>query len=167
MDPIDMLIAQLADADPTVRMRAAGQLADKPDARASDALILALKDSNWRVRDDAAWALGQLRGPRAADNLLKLWDDPVGDVQQSVRHALTRIGDLRIIPRLVAELESQQEWVRYESALLLREIGDETALPALDHLAATDRGTSPNADVRGAARAAAHTIRVRLGHKKP
>jgi len=94
-------------------------------------------------------------------------DDPVGDVQQTVRHALTKLRDTRLIPRLIQELSHPQEWVRYESALLLGEIGDLRAVPPLELLARTHANIRRDVDVRKTAREAVSRIRTRHEQRKP
>ena len=161
MKCLEEFLHALADADPGVRDRAAEELGKLAHPRAVDPLLHALSDEYWRVRDSAAWALGEIGDPRAGDALLALLDDPAGDVQQTVRHALTKLRDTRLIPRLIQELSHQEEWVRFESALLLAEIGDRSAIAPLEILAHTHTNVRRDVDVRKTAREAAERIRSR------
>jgi HEAT repeat protein len=162
MDKVDELIQELNNPDSTTRDRAAEKLGKLGDARAVEPLLLALEGLDWRLRGYAAWALGELGDPKAGDKLLNLLDDPVGDVQQSVRHALAKLNDQRLIPRLISELFHEQEWARYESAILLGRIGNESALPELDRLAKTHKRVRTDIDVRKSAQEAALKIRQRI-----
>jgi HEAT repeat protein len=132
-----------------------------------DALLQALDDhDDWRLREEAAWALGEIGNPKAGNRLLDLLtNDGVGDVIDVSRHALVKLGDKRIIPYLIANLASSQEYVRYDSARLLGGIGDETALPALEHLSKEHvifHALEGDYDIGDVAREAAQQIRRRI-----
>ena len=161
MASLDKLLLALASPDPGVRDHAAEELGKIADPRAIGPLLRALSDEYWRVREYASWALGEIGDPQAGDALLGMLDDPVGDVQQSVRHALTKLRDTRLIPRLIQELSHPEEWVRYESALLLADIGDQSAIAPLELLADTHTNIRRDVDVRKTARESAERIRTR------
>jgi HEAT repeat protein len=92
------------DADDGVRETAAWALAQIEDRSAVDALAAATSDRSARVRGTAAWAIGQLRG------------DDEGS---------------RVPPGLLRLLRDDSEDVRLKTAWSLGEIGDATALGAI------------------------------------
>lgn len=159
---IDALLQAMADSNFQIPEEIAKAFGELKSPHAVDTLIKVLNYQNdWRLRTYASWALGEIGNPRAGDQLLSLLDDGVGDVQQSVRHALVKLNDKRIIPKLINDLFNPQEWVRYESALLLGRIGDERALPELEQLAETHVQMRKDIDVRKTAQEASRFIRQR------
>lgn len=94
-DPIPVLIAQLKDADPRRRARAADELGKRgPAARvAVPALHRALKDGDRRVRASAVLALGSAGGEaiETAADLRRALRDKDEDVRFSAAIALERL----------------------------------------------------------------------------
>ena len=93
----DALAMATADADPTVRRRAATLAAGRPDVE----LTALLSDPDPRVAETAAWACGERASPRSAEfaGLLALatgqgvGDDPL--VREAAVAALGSLGDDR------------------------------------------------------------------------
>ncbi len=94
------------DADDGVRETAAWALAQIEDRSAVDALAAATADHSARVRGTVAWAIGQLRGD----------DEGSGS---------------RVPPGLVRLLKDESEDVRLKAAWSLGQIGDASALGAI------------------------------------
>jgi HEAT repeat protein len=92
------------DADERVRETAAWSLAQIEDRSAVDALAAATSDGSARVRGTVAWAIGQLRG------------DDDGS---------------RVPPGLLRLLKDESEDVRLKAAWSLGQIGDGSALGAI------------------------------------
>ena len=69
---VEVLVAQLNDPVPSMRVNAAQTLASKHAAGATDALVSATYDSNARVREEAAAALGDIGSIRALPRVQEL-----------------------------------------------------------------------------------------------
>lgn len=157
------LQAALADDDAGLRAEAARALGSLAHAAAIDPLARALRhDLDTNVRAAAAWALGLIGDAGGIDPLLAALDD--GDEDPAVRghaaEALTGPRDSRVIPHLIAGLADRSPEVRYWCAFAAGELGAIEALPALEHLAATDRTTAANhGPIADEARAAIALIR--------
>lgn len=89
----DVLVAQLRNVDPDVRLPAARELGRGGDVAAVPALVAALRDAHSAVRVAAAHALGKLRDERAVEALAgAMSSDGDGNVQSAARGALEAIG---------------------------------------------------------------------------
>ena len=167
----DYLLKSLRDPEPNARIRAAQILGDNRDPRAVEALGEALGDPDAGVRQNATIALGKIGAP-ALDALIAALQDPDRDVRQFAAKALGQIGDPRGIAGLVIALHDTQMDVRSQAAFALSRIGapavdalitalqdpdanvranaarilgqisDARALPALERVAQSDRGTA-------------------------
>ncbi len=158
----EALLDTLEDPASGLRDRAAEALGKLKTPEAVEPLVRALQEpSDWRLLEYAAWALGEIGDPRAGDALLPLLEDGTGDVIDAARDALVKLGDRRILPRLISDLFHAEEWVRYISARLLGEIGDETAIPRLEQLQATHANVRHELDVKRTAAEAVDRIRRR------
>jgi HEAT repeat protein len=133
--------------------------------RALEALTSALNDPSLRC-DFTVWALGEIGDPRAADHLLRYLEHGLhrgnGEVHEDVVDVIVQLGDKRIVPHLVAELCRPDEYSQYHAALHLGTIGDRSALPELDRLAATHVNVRKDVDVKTAAAEAGLQIRARV-----
>jgi cyclophilin family peptidyl-prolyl cis-trans isomerase/HEAT repeat protein len=90
----------LADADRSVRRRAALAAGRIGDGGAVPALIPLLQDSELEVRQMAAFALGLIGEPLAVDALLAALKDPEPVVRGRAAEALGQIGDARAAPAI-------------------------------------------------------------------
>jgi HEAT repeat protein len=124
------LIEALADADPTVRQRAAWSLGEKEDPEALKALVARLRDDDPGVRGMAAWALGEIKDRRALPALLMARHDPDVYVRDMVARAIGEHQDVHTVPALVEMLGDTDAGVRTAAAWALGEIGP-AAVPAL------------------------------------
>lgn len=86
------LIFALRDADPWVRVAAAGALGELRVSEAVPELIKALQDQEWPVRADAALALGRIRDPQAIPALAARLRDEDALVRDEATWALRQIG---------------------------------------------------------------------------
>ena len=90
----------LADADRSVRRRAALAAGRIGDAGAVPALVPLLQDPELEVRQMAAFALGLIGDPLAVDPLLVALKDPEPVVRGRAAEALGQIGDARAAPAI-------------------------------------------------------------------
>jgi HEAT repeat protein len=130
------LIGALEDQHEHVRKAVANAIGEiGPDAKtAVPALIEALKDKNEDVRKLAVKALGSI-GREAKDavpTLVRMLNDWKGEIHQSAKNAIERIG-IEAIPLLVKALKDKNKNVRKSAAETLEMFGPEAkiALPAL------------------------------------
>jgi cyclophilin family peptidyl-prolyl cis-trans isomerase/HEAT repeat protein len=91
----------LADADRSLRRRAALAAGRIGDAAAVPALVPLLQDAEVEVRQMAAFGLGLIGDPLAVDSLLAALKDPEPVVRARAAEALGQIGDARAAPFLV------------------------------------------------------------------
>ncbi len=124
------LINVLKDSDCHVRAVAAQALGEVKDEVASEFLIEALKDTDWSVRRNAVWALGEIGSKRAIPPLIHALGEVYGGIEAYAAEALVKIGRASITP-LVRALTSQNLSIRYWSADVLGELGDERAVEPL------------------------------------
>jgi vesicle coat complex subunit len=100
-ESVEPLIAALQDPDETVRQYAARSLGELADSRSVDALINSLVyDGSRSVRASAAQALGAIGGVQARDRLLAALADSDPFVRMAAVGALSRLGDVSVIPWL-------------------------------------------------------------------
>jgi HEAT repeat protein len=162
---VNALIDAVSDVNFPLRQHAAASLGKLKPPHAVDALLQAASDpaAYWQVHELAAWALGEIGDPRAGDQLLSLEASGNADIAQSARFALVTLNEKRIIPRLISGLSSSDEWGRYESALLLGRIGDETAILALERfLSETVASVRTDIDAKRTAKESLRQIQARL-----
>lgn len=128
------LIAALRDPDPEVRSSAAQALGWRGNVAAVPSLVPALSDRSWQVVESAVAALGAV-GVSAADQLLALLGRPAQDVTVSyqIARGLAAMGR-SVVPKLTAALTDPSPSVQTWSAVALGEIGDPSAVPALERL---------------------------------
>jgi HEAT repeat protein len=141
----DAAVAALVTAfrDPDVAMRrsavvALGRLAH-PDS--TPALIEAMQtDADDRTRNIATLALGTICASTAMEPLLAVLANraELANVRGAAAEALNGYRDPRVVAALVTALEDPEPEVRFFAAFALSAAGDESALPALERLAAAD-----------------------------
>jgi HEAT repeat protein len=134
------------------------------DLRAVPELLAALQtDPDPDTRMSAAHSLGVLGDHRAVDPLLAKLADRTEDprVRGFVAEALTGPQERRAVPFLIAVLDDPSVEVRFWAAFALGELGDSTALGALERLAQTDDAVVPGwRSVKDEAAAAIERIRA-------
>jgi HEAT repeat protein len=111
-DQIDLLVSQLKDPNPDIRLRAADGLGKLKDPKAVEPLIVALNDSKSNVADISARALGQIKDPRAVEPLIIALRDPRWDVRSEATKALGELKDGRAVEPLIAALHDTYVGVR-------------------------------------------------------
>ncbi|MCO8274219.1 HEAT repeat domain-containing protein [Actinoplanes sp. TRM 88003] len=144
----------------------------------------------WIVRDESVKALGQLGDASVVPTLSPLLADETDWLRQRAADALARIGGPEalealwhefeqrrfprigylastlalftpeVLPRLLAATGSPDPNQRYWAAVALGSTGDPQVAPTLEHLMATDRGSTVfDGEVRAAAKKALRTLR--------
>lgn len=147
-----------ADVHADVRRAAAGALGLAAglsmDATVLPALLAALQDPVWQVREEAATTLGKLSLVASANALVAALEDDYWQVRQRAARALGRLKQQSAIQPLVAHaLQHSSANLRKEAAVALGEIGDPSAIPALEAA-----GQDSDPDVRKLARLALTNI---------
>ena len=109
IDPafVPNLLPLLADADASLRRRAALAAGRVGEREGVEPLIALLKDGEPEVRQMAAFSLGLIADVRARDPLIALLDDQVAGVRASAAEALGLIGDTAAAPaigRMIREI---------------------------------------------------------------
>lgn len=129
---VHALIRDLGSDSPDVRERAADQLYEHPDRRATDALIAVLSDSRDMVRRKAALALGKIGDAKAVPALTQqaLTHEDSGS-RSTATAALGDIGDATAVEPLLQLLQDGNDTVRAMAAQSLGKIGDARATGAL------------------------------------
>lgn len=162
-DALEPLVRALDDLHAGLRGEAARALGSLAHPAAVGPLAHVLRaDRDPTVRTAAASALGLIGDPATIDPLLAALDDVAEDpmVRGQAAESLTGPRDRRAIPSLIAGLADRSPEVRYWCAFAVGELGAAEALPALAHLAATDREVAgAHGSVADEARAAIALIR--------
>ena len=123
--------------DPGVRARAALALASVQDSAAGPTLAAALRDPDPIVRRDVAFAIGQLGEPRYGPNLLRaLRDEADPQVRARILEAVGKVGDVRVIERLLSTPLSPYEEADRNLALSRMGTRGETLPSGIQHLLA-------------------------------
>ena len=136
-DPqLEKLVTQLASADVEERRNAAYAMGQSGGLEAVPHLIKALDDPDLYVRTYGIQSLRDRRDARAVTRLCELLTEQASEPQivSNVMRALGAIRSPLAVPRLIAALESDDAFTRYDAAFVLGEIGDPTAIPALEKL---------------------------------
>ncbi len=154
IDRIGLLIAVLQDKDQraAVRARAARQLGEIKDIRASQALILALKEKIPDIPDSqdlkgffaarsrakehlpaaAARALGQIGGPAAVSPLISMSQTPDSEFRTAIFEALAMLKAPDAVPAArKAILYDTDHRVRRWAGVILKDSADKDTLPEL------------------------------------
>src|SRR5687768_16344351 len=143
------LLELLEGPDSDLRMQAALALGEQGDRRAIGALIKALADDDTNVRYHAIEALGKLQAADAVDPLAEIAESRDFFLTFPALDALVKIGDTRVVPRIVPLL--QDELLREPAVNLLGQLGDETVVAPLTALLNTPAApTDPIADALAA-----------------
>ena len=139
-DPRSVLpLCQLLDSeDAKLRKRVVESLGVVGDAAARPALERILqRDSVDEVRAAAAKALGDLGDPAAVDALTTALNE-TSEVRIKALVSLARFKSANALPVIRQMLVDPLPQIRYQIANLLGEVGDQSAIPDLEQLAADD-----------------------------
>jgi len=124
------IIGGLNDQDHfAIRKNAAEALGNLGDHLAVEPLIESLKDKDYMVKQNAADALGKLKDISSIDPLIKVMSD--GAVRKHAAFALVEIGSPALDSLAKALQTNPDEEVRRMMVLILSDIGDKRAVPAL------------------------------------
>jgi HEAT repeat protein len=133
---INLLISDLGTKDGSVRIKARQSLVAIGDPAVA-CLVEALSDPNELVRSEAAKALGQINvawGSHADSATISALVADLGSkdglVRVRARNSLVAIGE-QAVSLLVKALASKQQWVRWEVAKALGQIGSPASAQAL------------------------------------
>ncbi|WP_160168285.1 HEAT repeat domain-containing protein [Novipirellula maiorica] len=134
--PLDVLLDDLDNGTLEERRNAAYGLGKHDDTNIAPRLISLLFDSDLYVRVYAIQSLRDLKDARATLPLCELLDEPQPEelILSNVTRALAAIGDARAVPTLIKTLDSTDPFTRTNAAYALGEIGDPSAIPALQLL---------------------------------
>jgi len=124
-----VMVAALADPDPTVRLYGVLGLTAVHETGAVHALIGVLDDDNFSLRFAAANALGELGDPRAGEALIPLLCDPEYSVRLRATWSLQKIGDESLTGPLIDVLREKPDECRSQAMDVLRRI---TRVPFLN-----------------------------------
>jgi HEAT repeat protein len=130
------IIPRLAtDKSSFVRKMAAYALGRLRTPSSLAALTLALGDKDGEVRGAAVVAISDYRDPSTITALINAFQDTSSFVREKAAHALGLLGSAAkpAVPALIRLLGStESSSVQLEAAIALGEIGDRSALPALE-----------------------------------
>ncbi|MBI1746018.1 MAG: HEAT repeat domain-containing protein [Acidobacteria bacterium] len=139
----DQIIEYLGSSSPEARSRAVLMLANQGGQRSADYLHKHLSgETDGGVRSDALWALGELRDLRSVDLIIRVYEKTVAENQpvagDEAIEALGKIRSKEALPLLVATLDNVNPDRRAAAAWAIGEIGDTTAVPALQKALASE-----------------------------
>ena len=162
----DVLVALLADPDPTIRSNAANAcmlFGPRPEPTSLvGALLRAAADPEGEVRGQALLALGELRVEEARDAFLRALSDGDWGVRMFAATALGWMPDPRAKRPLVGLLGDEQPFVRQFVVFALGEIGDPDAVGPIEALLERER----DPEVLKWAREALEKLRTAQGAEK-
>jgi HEAT repeat protein len=118
------------EADPEVRLLAAGALGRKGDLRGFDLAVQGLQDSRWQVRVCAVYALGLMKDQRAVEPLIQALQDENEDVKSKAVQALGKLGGRRATEAVISALGDPE--VIFRACRELRWMGEPWAIPAVE-----------------------------------
>jgi HEAT repeat protein len=131
-DPVQALLAQSQDSNPSAKLDAIHRLAQLREKRAVEPFInLLAKDPNPDIRRAAAYGLGQLGDPRAIPPLIASLKDENPDVCVNSIFAVARIGGPDRTSALIGALAHNNLHVCRAAAVGLVLLGDKSAVPPL------------------------------------
>jgi len=111
---MDAVLQLVRDPDENIRRSAIEILNQTKDQRAVDHLIAATLDKDWWVRERAADALAEIGNPKSVPALVKMLSGDARSAPAAVR-ALARLGDSKVLPRLMPLLDHPDKALRIET----------------------------------------------------
>jgi serine/threonine-protein kinase len=114
----------IRDKDENIRRSAIEILNQTRDKRAVEHLIAATKDQDWWVRERAADALGEIGSSEAMPALTEMLEGEEKSVPAALR-ALGKVGDERIVHRVMSLTKSENNEVRIEAIRTLSMVATE------------------------------------------
>ncbi|MEU1982685.1 HEAT repeat domain-containing protein [Nocardia sp. NPDC019395] len=142
-EPDARLIAALAGADPSIRLRAALSAGTQGDPRLLESLVARCAvEPDFFVRDMLTWALCRLPAEITVPRLLAELGSGTAQARSQALHTLSKIGDRSAWPAVTALLHDEHDEVAlsaWRAAVVLVPSGEESGLAA-DLAAALGRG---------------------------
>ena len=121
---VDAVISLVKDDDEDIRRAAIEILNQTKDARAIQHLMAATQDKDWWVRERAADALADIGSTKSIPALLKMLEGDPRSFPAAIR-ALGKLGDHRIIGKLLPMLDQEDKEVKVEAIHALSRLADE------------------------------------------
>lgn len=150
----EKLVTALNDSQPRVRSAAIMAIAEMSDGRAVDSLIQALDDKNWDIRTDALWVLGELGNTQSAAMIMQVYEEAMTEGQgRAGDEAVEALGKIRAeqaMPVLIAALEQSNPDRRSTAARALGELGNKSAILALESVLNAETRPYVRADIESA-----------------
>ncbi len=121
---MDAVLQLVRDQNENIRRAAIEILNQTRDERAVDHLMAATSDKDWWVRERAADALAEIGSPKAVPALVQMLSGDVRSAPAAVR-ALGRLGDSKIMPRLLPLLDHADKAIRLEAVSAVARLADQ------------------------------------------
>ena len=137
-EPVELLVAMLADDEVSVRREAARDLGMSGELRGVGPLVATFADERADIREEAVRALGRLGDPRSYEVLVDLLGGDSIEVRREAARALGRLGDPRSYEVLVDLLGDDSVEVRREATRALGRLGDPRSYEVLVDLLGDD-----------------------------
>lgn len=156
---IERWVQELGSDDAEKRRTAAYELGQNGSSLAVPHLIAALDDADLQVRIYAIQSLRDLRDPLAVQPLCELLEKQSAEplIVSNIMRALGAIRSNQALPTLLEALRSDDPFTRYDAAFALGEIGDPSAIPALEKLS-TDTTMPERAAGQGGAQSTVYSV---------
>jgi HEAT repeat protein len=153
MTDASAFFGDLRHPDKNVRLNAAMAIGTRADVSAVEALATSLvSEGDFFVRESLVWALVRIGSPSVTAMIDQL-SHPSAVTRTQAAHALSKLGDLRASPALLAALQDPSPAVVQKAAYALGTLKEQTAIAPLTVLLAD---ASP--ELRNAVRDALLTI---------
>lgn len=141
LDAVPILTMLLRSKESPVRTAASIALARLADHRDIEALIARMSDSSSQAREYVVESLAAVDHPRVRATLIHAVQADVSwEVRIKAVRALASHSDDATVAALIGALTDADDDVRGAAAIVLGNLGDPRALPALQHMAANDHG---------------------------
>jgi serine/threonine-protein kinase len=138
---MDAVLQLIRDDNENIRRSAIEILNQTKDERAVSHLIEATGDQDWWVRERAADALGEIGDSQAVPALVKMLDGDVRSVPAALR-ALGKVGNDRLLARLMPLLEHADKAIRVETVNTISRVTSQTTADTVKaHLTNLMKGT--------------------------
>ncbi|MEJ2274289.1 MAG: protein kinase, partial [Woeseiaceae bacterium] len=121
---VEAVISLVKDDDEDIRRAAIEILNQTKDTRAIKHLMAATEDKDWWVRERAADALADIGSTKAVPALLKMLGGDPRSIPPAIR-ALGKLGDHKIIAKLIPMLDTNDKEVKVEAIHALSRLADE------------------------------------------
>src|SRR5262249_35936132 len=134
---LDDSVRKLQSDDLPTRLEGVRALGEVTDPKATDYLIAAASDPEMAVRVKAIDTLGQVKAKEATPLLIQqlIMRDTDAATKRRILASLGKIGDTRATAPILDLLARGDSEIRGNAIFALGDIGDRTAIPALEKLA--------------------------------